>query len=350
MLFASALEIHLHRGQGPVYSAAGAPIATVDLGPAERAALDAPRKAGVWVDLAEAYAGAGRMEDATRAFSHARAIQPNHPKVRNPPDWASSGDVTDVERAVLLDPSNDEAWGTAAGVLATMGQNERAITYYLRALELDPSDSEWPSKLMALGPDPRIDRFMGDWMVSAGDADDEALGDMADAMKAAGSWPQACALYQKAFEADPNDSEWTGALDECARRFPGEYRSAAEAAVEAYERQIAASPRDDEIIGDYADALRTLGREAEACTQYQRAASIDPSDSEWIQGLVACPGHMMNVGAMRAQIGSDDEALGDLADALRANGRTADACQLYADAARLDPADDEWREALRSCR
>ena len=45
---------------------------------------------------------------------------------------------------------------------------------------------------------------------------------------------------------------------------------------------------------------------------------------------------------------SDDEALGDLADAYREIGRTGEALLLYRRARDLDPDDSEWTDAVRA--
>lgn len=345
VLFASALEIHLHHPSG---SGAGGPNLAVDVSPAERDALDRPDDADAWVALAEVYAEAGRIEDATRAFGQARRVDPDHPSVVDAPEWFGGAGILEVEREVLLDPTNDEAWGRAADAIAAAGDRTRAVSYYLRALELDPSDGEWPGKLMAQGPDPRIDTFLARWAATAGDRDDEALGDIADGMKSAGRWRDACAFYGKALAADPSDNEWVQAIDECARRYPADFQPAAEYALSAL-RERAATSSDDELVGDYADALRDAGRRSEACAQYARAASLDPADNEWIRALLACPGHALDLDAIRREAGGDDEQLGDLADSLWAMERHVEACEIYREASRLDPSDDEWREAVRRC-
>jgi tetratricopeptide (TPR) repeat protein len=106
------------------------------------------------------------------------------------------------------------------------------------------------------------------------------------------------------------------------------------------------NPMDDEIWGDLADQYVMLGRIEEAKQAYRRAMRLDPEDSEW-RGALGGLGEVVE--GMPLSGMPDDEALGDRADALRVSGRWEEACELYAQAAALDPADTEWTQWIATC-
>jgi tetratricopeptide (TPR) repeat protein len=107
---------------------------------------------------------------------------------------------------------------------------------------------------------------------------------------------------------------------------------------------------DDELWGDLGDALRANGDLAAAVQSFLRAWHIDPSDSEWQRNLVELGAGAVLLDTMRANLNeSDDESLGDLADALMMEGSRDEACELYRRAAELDPSDTEWLNHATEC-
>jgi tetratricopeptide (TPR) repeat protein len=283
-LLAAIVDIRLHSARPPVTTP------DADLSAVEAAAVADPTSVSAWVDLAEAYAAAGRSDDASRVFERARRLDPQSARVLHS-ELASSHWVSAVEREVLSDPLNDESWGHVGSELLDQGQPLLAIPYFLEALRLDPDDSEWPGKLASCGDDARIDAWF-DAHVS--ETDDEAIGDRADGLWAAGRTDRACELYAKALTIDPGDSEWQGDVARCAgidSRWSGRAEQAMRAGLDAQGINLVSST-DDEAIGDYADALWAAGRQDEACAQWGRAFAIDSSDSEWPQSLLRCPGRV----------------------------------------------------------
>lgn len=115
-------------------------------------------------------------------------------------------------------------------------------------------------------------------------------------------------------------------------------------------RQAMAAGSDDELWGDLGDALRANGDLGAAVQAYLHAWHIDASDSEWQRALVELGQGALLVDQMRASVNeSDDESLGDLADALMMSGSRDEACDLYRRAAELDPGDTEWLNHASEC-
>jgi len=51
------------------------------------------------------------------------------------------------------------------------------------------------------------------------------------------------------------------------------------------EARVAGEPNDDELYGQLGNAYREIGRSAEAITKYQEALTLQPEDSEWVRKL-----------------------------------------------------------------
>jgi Flp pilus assembly protein TadD len=112
------------------------------------------------------------------------------------------------------DPNDDEAWGDAGDAEAAQGNTAQALTDYLRAMTIDPRDTEWQRKVAEFGG---VDTFRVtiDRLLPDSYTDDEALGDRGDAYAAAGLIEESCDLYRRALELDTQDTEWMGKVGGC---------------------------------------------------------------------------------------------------------------------------------------
>lgn len=95
-------------------------------------------------------------------------------------------------------------------------------------------------------------------------------GQAGHALQAQGRSGEAVDAWMRAFEADPSNLEIGDALREHA---PAVLWSRAES--------IAATTRDDEVLGDLADLNWRSGRTQEATELWRRARALDPGDGEW---------------------------------------------------------------------
>ena len=158
---------------------------------------------------------------------------------------------------------------------------------------------------------------------------------LGDAYRAGRQFDQAYGAYTQAEQLAPDDKTVQSRLAAMQ-----EYRPLTEA-----ERAVLANPMDDEAWGDLADLHRAAGREEEAIACYRRAATLDPADGEWQNALLDAGvpiDELMDVW----MTATDDERLGDLADALVEQGRIEEALQMYQRAHELDPDDDEWTRKI----
>ncbi len=109
-------------------------------------------------------------------------------------------------------------------------------------------------------------------------------------------------------------------------------------------------PTNDEMWGDVGDYYVSIGLREEALSAYQYALRLDPADSEWHRAVIG----LGDIDAVLEIINSSvenatDETLGDMADLLRENGRTDEACDLYRRALSMDPSDTEWGPRVATC-
>jgi len=58
----------------------------------------------------------------------------------------------DVQRETAADSEDDEVWGDLGDSLVLMGEYTEALDAYRKALEIDPTDSEWLEKLELIAP------------------------------------------------------------------------------------------------------------------------------------------------------------------------------------------------------
>jgi tetratricopeptide (TPR) repeat protein len=109
-------------------------------------------------------------------------------------------------------------------------------------------------------------------------------------------------------------------------------------------------PTNDEVWGDAGDYYRSIGMLDEALGAYQHALGLDPADNEWHRAVI----DLGDIDAVLEVINesiehTSDENLGDIADLLRENGRSEEACALYLQAQQLDPTDTEWTPRVAEC-
>jgi len=374
-----------------------APVGPVGVQDAEIRVVDDPLDPQAWIALGQAYTAAGRQQDGYRAFDQAARLQPGIVDGSNRGRW-----LTEEERGILLDPTDDELWGDLGDAARARGEEDKALAYYRMAMRLDPDDSEWRNNLVEMGsPDDVLESLEA--AAAASPNDDELLGSIAKIYASRGDKQQAAEYFLRALAIDPGDSEWRSELT--AMGMGG--------VVTARMAEAAHSSTDDELIGDYGDALWETGQQDAACEAYRRARALDPDDDEWrrnvayrcgelsevisgyvvdhpeamdgeeaveralallqqgqrqqarewveaalrlsprdndLQNLAASLQGRTKAGVLEeltSQHPQDDELWGDLGDAYMEASRVADARQAYHRAAQIDPDDSEWQRKTR---
>lgn len=343
-----------------------------------------PSSDEVWGDLGDAYVAVEAPAEACASYLRAAGIEPTDGEWERKIGELGCGSMSaptssalaEARAAALAAPGDDERMGDWGDALMAAGQVAEACETYQRALDLDPTDSEWPGKLLgclesdlvvdAAGTAPSADELRARVEATAGsDAgvaailagldpeDDEQWGNLGDAVFATGSRDLAVEVYARAMRLDPVDREWQTRISELAGY---------DALFATFGQALAAEPANDEILGEYGDRLTDAGRREEACQAYRSAARFDSGDSEWADRVAECDGTSgagaavqglatddAGLAVLADQVGSDpqnDERWGDYADGLAERGRNTEACDAYARANTLDPSDSEWVAAL----
>ncbi|MBW1879915.1 MAG: tetratricopeptide repeat protein, partial [Deltaproteobacteria bacterium] len=319
---------------------------------AESAVMTDPNAVEVWVMLGDTYKKAGRTDDALGAYQRALSLDPGSQEVQARIAGLGSRSLGEAERLALANPMDDEVWGDLADEYGMRGETDTALEYYIYALRIDPSDSEWQRKVVELGG---IDQVAEVFESQIDGDDDEAIGDFADMLSGAGQMERACELYARANEIDPNDSEWREKLSGCPDHEPiGGYTEPGP------DYPYYGPDYPGGVIGMVPDgpdgeSLVAMGRSAlvngerEQALQYFQAALLqDPTDRDALTGVMVLTGKtLVDVLELLAErIPNNDELQGDLADAYVAVGEIDSALQAYRRASELDPSDSEWRGKL----
>ncbi len=320
---------------------------------AGRAVLDNPGDVDAWVALGDAYRSTRRFDEAYKAYSEANKLSPGDKTVQSRlAALKSYRPLSELERRILTDPDDDEAWGDLGDEHMAAGRNEEALECYRRAASLDPADGEWQNKLLESGID--ISTMLDTWLTNLPD-DDERIGDIADALVEQGRVEEALQLYQRAHEIDPDDSEWTRKIAELGGGIAS-ILGGVEGGVEggivggiAGAGTEGVASGDDEAIGDLGDVYAQQGNRELALQHYRRALEIDPSDGEWQNKVSLYAGTSTLADILEGRLSTDprnDEIMGALATAYAELGHTDKAREMFVEALTIDPADGQWQGKL----
>jgi tetratricopeptide (TPR) repeat protein len=314
---------------------------------AQASVLAEPDSTGAWMALGDAYHKAHAKKKARAAYTKVLAINPELDAARVAlHELQPRNRVGRLERKALRDPTNDELWGDVADELVMAGEIDKALRYYVHALRIDPTDEEWISKVMELGGEEVLLGLYRD-QVHAQPNNDELMGDYADLLGFLGRREEACMAYQRAQQLDPEDSEWSDRVAECASsgRIEG---GAATSLIEALRGRLEAEPDNDELLGTIGDTLMSAGDSEGALEHYRKALTIDPGDSEWLDKVVAISGQpkLDILLELVEENSADDELWGNLGDVYLDMGMRDQAREAYRKAHALDAEDSEWERKL----
>lgn len=295
-----------------------------------------PDDPDAWVALGDALAEAARPLQAQQAYNQAVSLDPDHAIARERADQVQGG-ASRLERRAMRNPMDDEIWGDLGDHYALLGRDEDAKRAYQRAYRLDPEDSEWQGALRGLGEE--IVGLDGEVV-----ANDEALGDQADVLRAMNRWEEACDLYRQAAAIDPGDSEWTQWVVTCDVGAPGLGVSMEGAGVEALEGRL----REDlRLLVALAEAHAKAGDRDEAAGYLRSALLLDPADRDTLAMYLAITGRdARSVLTDLADETARADAAGALGDHLLGLGDPAGARTAWERAAELSEDGDRWTRRL----
>jgi tetratricopeptide (TPR) repeat protein len=324
------------------------------------AVLENPADSDAWFVLGQKYEAASEFDGAFAAYQRAIQLDLDNVRAQRALDGLFERNwVSTLETQALLEPENDELWGDVGDQYANQGQREQALRYYIYALVLDSSDSEWRQKVVEFGGDNNlVVEVMSAEAVNHQD-DDEWLGDFGDALMEAGREDEACQQWRTALALDPEDGEWQSNIARCDGQAPPSMNSGGAVSIDSLgetledqlvevDRQIALDPANDELLGTRGKLLVRADRVDEAMESFWAALALDPRDSEWPYVMMIAGG-VTRVDILEQQVetlDTDDELWGDLGDCYIDVGRRDEALEAYQRAQALDGDDEEWRTKL----
>ncbi len=237
-----------------------------------------PRYAAAHDNLGSAWRGLGRIEEALAAHREALRLRPDFPEahVNLGRTLLVAGRVTEAlvhfERALALKPAFGVARAHYASALAAAGRPEAALAEFKRAVELIPGSSEAHLNLgVAHAQAGRIDDAIGcfETAVRLGPQSVLARLNLGTALSARQRWREAIPVLEAAAKLQPDDSAIHAQLG-VALVNDGQLAAAVPVLTEA----IRLNPRSAELHQNFAQLLRTLGRNREALEHFERAAEL----------------------------------------------------------------------------
>jgi len=254
--------------------------------------------------------------------------------------------IRTAQAGVLAEPDNTNAWMALGDAYQRANAKKKARSTYYKVLAIDPEVTAARAALAELQPRNKVSRL--ERKALRDPTNDEIWGDVADELVMQGDIDKALRYYVHALRIDPTDEEWINKVMELG----GE-----DTLLQMYKDQMHTQPNNDELMGDYADLLGFLDRREESCMAYQRAAQLDPEDSEWGDRVAECASagnvdaaHAGNlVDALEARLeveGDNDELMGTIGDTMLASGDRDGALEYYRMALTADPGDSEWLDKV----
>ncbi len=262
-----------------------------------------PAAVMAWLNLADTYAQAGRLDEAIATFHRALEIRPTDPY-----GWNDLGNVLTLagradealshfERALELKPDFPDALSNYGNALRRVGRSDEAILRYRRALELKPHHAGALNNLGAeLAQTGRaaesLALFERALQVKPGDV--ATVDNLASALRELGRWDDALARHHEAIRLKPAFAEAHANLGRTLF-----VQGRVTESLEHFSRALALKPALPVAISHYATALAAAGRGAEALEQLARGVELAPRSAE---------AHL-NLGVALAQAERTDEAV-----------------------------------------
>lgn len=333
-------------------------VGCIGLRGAQRDVVARPDDPTSWTELGDAYRQRLRRRAAQEAYSRALELDLNHEAARaGLAKVRRRAGSNKIVRLALRNPSDDELWGDAADYYLSIGLREEALSAYMYALELDPTDSEWQRSILAVaGADVLLEALQS----HGGSMGDEGLGDIGDIMRENGRTEEACAMYQRAQALDPTDEEWAQRMAECGGGSisalpPGSLppgggpegsalispEATSNAMVAALRSRVFSNP---ELLRELGMAHAQAGELGEAEKYLHSSLLLKPSDPSTLEMYVAVTGRTRSevLEQLAEEVPDNDELLGELGDQMLYEGRPQEALLYYKRALSIDDDDPEW--------
>jgi tetratricopeptide (TPR) repeat protein len=306
---------------------------------AAAAAQEHPTSAKAWHRLAQAKLDAGDKAGAFEAFK--RSAELGHSNVDDIFREMIRCDASLALPAIraIAKQNDEESQGLLGHAFVANGLVDEAYDTYIRAHSLDPDDVTWLRCLVEIDPTRAASVLRQTIASYDGSGKDEIVGARGNALRRLGHDAAAFEEYSAALEIDDDDWEW----------MQGIAASDPRRAATVLEKKLEGNPDSRNIKGALADAYAGMGRGAEAAELYRQILENDSAETRWkISYAQVDPA--AGIAILKKDVDAepdDDYKWGALGDALRRLGRTAEAREAYSKAREIDPADWRWHTRLK---
>ncbi|HET7207563.1 MAG TPA: tetratricopeptide repeat protein [Terriglobales bacterium] len=179
--------------------------------------------------------------------------------------------IVELKRALVLAPNSDEAYRRLGDAYKVSGEKAESLASYQSAVSANPyywyNHNNLGSAYLQFGD---ADKALSEYQRAAELSPDNAtaFANIGAAYFRQGKWAEAIAPLQKALALQPDGDIYSNLGT--AQFFLGRY----DESVKMFEKAVALSPKNEQLMGNLADAYRASGRSADAITTYDQAITL----------------------------------------------------------------------------
>lgn len=179
--------------------------------------------------------------------------------------------VEELKRALTLTPNSDEAYRRLGDAYKASGRKQEALAAYQSAVNANPyywyNHNSLGSAYLQFG---EADKALQEYQRVTEMSPDNATGyaNIGATYFRQGKWAEAVPAFQKALLIQPDGDIYSNLGT--AYFFLGRYDDA----VKNFEEAVALSPKNEQLMGNLADAYRASGKAQQAAATYEKAIAL----------------------------------------------------------------------------
>src|SRR5258708_5691329 len=216
-------------------------------------------------------------EKAVAAAQKAASLNPGLPEVHlalggvyNATGKGSEA-VTELKKALALSPNSDEAFRRLGDAYRASGHKPEAIAAYQNAVNANPyywsNHNTLGGAYFQFGEN---DKALQEYQKVSELAQDNPIGyqNTGAVYFRLGKWSDSIIAFQKSLNIQPDATTYAdiGTAEFFLKRYDD--------SIKMFEKAVELSPRDEELLGDLADAYRAAGQKQQAQTAYDKAIQL----------------------------------------------------------------------------